>query len=255
MPQANSTEATFAKYFQTGILVIGAFVIGYLFSEVRYLKSGNSLNAKPSTQAQQVGDEPQAETVTLTSIFESIGANADNVKNCMSNGEFGKKVSDETAGGQKAGVNGTPGNFIVVGNNQGEAIAGALPFEQLKPILDQYVSAGKTANTVTLTNLPTVNDQDHLRGEKNAKITVVEYSDFDCPFCSRFHTTMQQVLDEYDGQVNWVYRDFPLPQLHPNAPKLAEAAECIANQNGEEAFWKFADAYYTTKGEGKNVTL
>jgi len=255
MPQANTTEAAFAKYFQTGILVIGAFVIGYLFSEVRYLKSGGSLDKKANIQAEGQLGEPQVETVTLSSIIESAGANANNVQTCMSNGEFSKAVSDESAAGQKAGVNGTPGNFIVVGNNQGEAIAGALPFEQLKPILDQYIASGKTANTVALTDLPAVSEADHLRGEKGAKITIVEYSDFDCPFCFRFHTTMQQVLDEYDGQVNWVYRDFPLPQLHPNAPKLAEAAECIASQNGEEAFWKFADAYYTVKGEGKNVTL
>lgn len=227
MPQANTAEAAFTKYFQTGIMVIGAFIIGYLFSEVRYLRSGNTLNKKADTQAENQVVEPQVVTVTLASIIKSVGANADDVKKCMSNGEFTQKVTDESAGGQKAGVNGTPGNFIVVGGNQGEAIAGALPFEQLKPILDQYIASGKTANTVALSNLPAVSDQDHLRGEKNAKITIVEYSDFDCPFCYRFHATMQQVLEEYKGQVNWVYRDFPLPQLHPNAPKLAEAAECI----------------------------
>ena len=255
MPQSNSNEAMFAKYFQTGILVIGAFIIGYLFSEVRYLKS-NGTSAKPATDQVANGHTaPAVPTVTLASILEEAGADPKKVETCMDNGEFTKAVADEQAAGQKAGVNGTPGNFIVVGGNQGEAIAGALPFEQLKPILDEYLASGKTANTTTLTNFPAVTDADHIRGDNNAKITIVEYSDYDCPFCHRFHATMQQVMDEYQGQVRWVYRDFPLPQLHPNAPKLAEAAECVASQGGEDAFWSFADAYFSAKSEGKNVTL
>jgi len=241
------------NYLQTGLLVIAAFVIGYLFSEVRYLKSGNA--PKPAAQAENVGvNEPTAPTVTLASIIEEVGANADNVQTCMDNGEFAAEVKDEATAGQKAGVNGTPGNFIMIGN-QGEAIAGALPFEQLKPIIDQYVAEGSTDNTSDLSVVPAVTDDDHIRGNKDAKITIIEYSDFACPFCSRFHGTMLQILEEYNGQVRWVYRDFPLPQLHPNAQKVAEAAECIAAQNGEETFWNFADAYYSAKSEGANVTL
>ncbi len=255
MPQSNTTEATFAKYFQTGIMVLGAFIIGYLFSEVRYLKSGGAPTAKTNTQEITDDTAPVGESVTLASILETVGADAEKVKTCMDNGEFTQEVSDEADAGAQAGVNGTPGNFIVVDGNQGESIAGALPFEQLKPILDQYVKDGKSTNTVALADLPAVDDTDHVRGNPEAKITIIEYSDFDCPFCSRFHSTMLQVLEAYNGQVKWVYRDFPLPQLHPNAPKLAEAAECVASQNGKEAFWNFADAYYAAKGEGKNVTL
>lgn len=254
MPQDMHRDDLIRNYLQTGLLVVAAFLIGYLFSEVRYLRSNGT--AQPTAQVNTGGGDAAAAgpTVTLASIIDQVGADPDKVQECMDNGEFTDEVSQETQAGQTAGVTGTPGNFIMVGS-QGEAIAGALPFEQLKPILDQYLSEGKTANTTDLSIVPAVTDQDHIRGSQDAKVTLVEYSDFDCPFCSRFHTTTQQILEEYDGQVRLVYRDFPIPQLHPNAPKVAEAAECIAAQNGEDAFWSFADAYFETKASGATVTL
>jgi protein-disulfide isomerase len=95
-------------------------------------------------------------------------------------------------------------------------------------------------------NVAPVTGEDHILGNPNAPVMIVEYSDFDCPFCKNFHETMQQVMAEYgkDGKVAWVYRNFPLPQLHPNAPKIAEAAECVASLGGNDAFWKFADLVF-----------
>jgi protein-disulfide isomerase len=92
--------------------------------------------------------------------------------------------------------------------------------------------------------VPKIGSEDHIRGNKNAKVFLIEYSDFECPFCARFHPTAQQVLDEYGDDVAWVYRHFPLDQLHPNARPAAEASECVAEIGGEEAFWEFADAIY-----------
>jgi protein-disulfide isomerase len=84
---------------------------------------------------------------------------------------------------------------------------------------------------------------DHVRGKVNAKITVVEYSDFECPFCKRHHATMQQLLKLYPNDVNWVYRHFPL-DFHPSAQKAAEASECAAELGGKEMFWTYADALF-----------
>lgn len=91
-----------------------------------------------------------------------------------------------------------------------------------------------------------VTEADHIRGNPNAPILIVEYSDFDCPFCKNFHETMNRIMDKYgkDGKVAWVYRQFPLKELHPNAPKLAEASECVAEFGGNDAFWKFADSVF-----------
>jgi protein-disulfide isomerase len=89
-----------------------------------------------------------------------------------------------------------------------------------------------------------LNDDDWVRGDKNAEITIIEFSDVDCPFCTRFHNTMNQVVAEYDGQVNWVFRHFPLTQLHPDAFKKAEAAECVGEQGGNDKFWAFMDKIF-----------
>lgn len=74
-----------------------------------------------------------------------------------------------------------------------------------------------------------VSEGDHVRGDRNAKIALIEYSDLECPFCKQFHKTAQRIVDEYDGQVMWVYRHFPLDNLHPKADKEAEAAECAGD--------------------------
>jgi len=85
-----------------------------------------------------------------------------------------------------------------------------------------------------------VTKDDHVRGNFDAPITIVEYSDFQCPFCDRFHLTMLQVMDSYPDKVRWVYRHFPLG-FHPFAQKAAEASECAADQG---KFWEYADEPY-----------
>jgi len=90
-----------------------------------------------------------------------------------------------------------------------------------------------------------VSDDDHIRGNRNAKVFLIEYSDLECPFCSRFHPTAQQVVDEYGGDVAWIYRHFPLDQLHPKARPAAIASECVAEIGGEDAFWSFTDEIFT----------
>lgn len=91
----------------------------------------------------------------------------------------------------------------------------------------------------------TVTKDDHIKGSLDAPVTIVEYSDFECPFCKRFHDTMNEVMKEVDdGQVSWVFRHFPLDQLHPvKARAVAVASECANEQGGNESFWKFSDRY------------
>lgn len=87
-------------------------------------------------------------------------------------------------------------------------------------------------------------DGDYVRGSEDAAITIVEFSDVDCPFCSRFHDTMKQVMTDYGGDVNWIYRHFPLTTLHPEAFKKAEAAECVGELAGNNIFWSFLDKIF-----------
>jgi protein-disulfide isomerase len=92
-----------------------------------------------------------------------------------------------------------------------------------------------------------VTSEDHIKGSIDAPIKIVEYSDFECPFCKRFHDTMNEVMDKYgdSGEVAWVFRQFPLEQLHPvKAQAVAVASECAAEQGGNDAFWEFTDGYF-----------
>ena len=99
--------------------------------------------------------------------------------------------------------------------------------------------------TGDLTQMKPIASEDHIRGNPNAEVMIVEYSDMECPFCKRFHETMKQITTEYGDQVAWVYRHFPLDQLHPvKARKEAVASECAAEQGGNTAFWKYMDRWF-----------
>lgn len=83
---------------------------------------------------------------------------------------------------------------------------------------------------------------EHIRGNPDASITIVEWSDFQCPFCQRFDTTISRILDEYGDSVRVVYRHFPLDSIHPYASKAAEGSECAGEQ---DSFWQYHDLLYT----------
>jgi protein-disulfide isomerase len=84
---------------------------------------------------------------------------------------------------------------------------------------------------------------DPVRGNPDAPVTIVEYSDFQCPYCERGYQTMEQVLEKYPEDVKFVFQHFPLVQIHPWAKPAAIATECAANQS-DEAFWTLHDAYF-----------
>jgi protein-disulfide isomerase len=103
---------------------------------------------------------------------------------------------------------------------------------------------------------PVSAQRDHIYGNPKAEVSLIEYSDFECPFCKRFHPTAKQVVDSYDGRVNWVYRHFPLAFHNPGAQKQAEASECAAALGGNEAFWRYADGIYArTRSNGNGFPL
>jgi len=107
-------------------------------------------------------------------------------------------------------------------------------------------TATNSSDTQTIKkNIPPVTAADHIIGDINAPVKIVEYLDLECPFCKQFDGTMQQIMAAYPGKVAWVLRNFPLQQLHPNAPKLALAAECVASLGGNDDYWKFKDSIFT----------
>lgn len=103
--------------------------------------------------------------------------------------------------------------------------------------------------------IKSVTDKDHILGDPNAPVKIVEFSDTECPFCKRFHSTMQQVIDEYgkNGQVAWVYRHFPLDSIHPKARKEAEATECANELGGNTKFWAYIDRLFEVTPSNNNL--
>ncbi|HUD44873.1 MAG TPA: DsbA family protein [Patescibacteria group bacterium] len=101
-------------------------------------------------------------------------------------------------------------------------------------------------------NIKPVTNSDIIRGNVNAKVTLVEYSDEECPFCKSFHPTMKQLMTDYGDKVRWVYRTYPLP-FHQNADKEAQATLCVNDLGGNDLAWNFIDKIFertTSNGTG-----
>jgi len=91
------------------------------------------------------------------------------------------------------------------------------------------------------------------RGNKDAKVVVVNFDDFECPFCSRMHQTLfPEIYKEYGDRVLFVYKDFPLVEIHPWATHAAVNANCLAQQN-IDAYWDFADYIHSNQKQVNSV--
>ena len=99
------------------------------------------------------------------------------------------------------------------------------------------------APTGDLEAMTAISASDHIRGNPDAPVKIVEYSDTECPFCKRFHETLKQAVDS-NKDVAWIYRHFPLDQLHKKARKEAVATECANELGGNDAFWKYLDRLF-----------
>lgn len=106
---------------------------------------------------------------------------------------------------------------------------------------------------VNFDKVPAIGKDDYVRGNAKAKIVLLEYSDFECPFCGRFHPITAQVLSEYGDKVALAYRHYPL-SFHPNAQKAAEASECVGKQKGNDGFWAFTDAIFVVNQQDGKLT-
>jgi protein-disulfide isomerase len=89
-----------------------------------------------------------------------------------------------------------------------------------------------------------VNERDHSIGPADAPVTLVEYGDYECPYCARAHPIVTAVRRHLGNTVRFVYRNFPLTEIHPHSLHAAEAAESVADHNGNAAFWRMHDTLF-----------
>lgn len=177
----------------------------------------------------------------LKEYAKKVGVDENKFNSCLDSGEKASLVKADLSEGSTAGVNGTPAFFI-----NGRLISGAVPFEQFKQVIDEELNGTAASDverkTVTVGELP-------VQGEESAKVTLIEFSDFQCPFCERHFTqTESKIKTEYidKGLVKFYYRDFPLSQIHPGAQKGAEAARCAGDQ---DKYWEYHDAVFENQSD------
>lgn len=118
---------------------------------------------------------------------------------------------------------------------------------------NQLTTDNRQPTTNTEIDIAPVTEKDHIVGSRSATLVIVEYSDTECPYCKIFHDTMKQVMSTYDGEVAWVYRHFPIAQLHARASKEAEATECATELGGNQVFWKYIDKIFDTTNSNDSL--
>ena len=88
---------------------------------------------------------------------------------------------------------------------------------------------------------PPVTERDHILGDETAQVTLIEYGDFECPYCGAAYPVLKRVRERMGSRLRFVFRNFPIAESHPHAEHAAEAAEAVAERGGNEAFWAMHD--------------
>lgn len=218
----NNTKQDSSKSIAGAILIVGVLITGAI------LLNGS----RGSSDA----DLPKADR-----IAREVGVRRSAFNSCLESERYVAKVLNDVSEGVAAGVRGTPTSFLVLDGEVVTIINGAQPQEAVQSHIDEAFE-GKVQKLDI--DFKPVGENEHILGNQNARIKIVEYSDTECPFCKTFHSTMHRIVDQNSGEVAWVYRHFPIPQLHPNAEREAQATECVAEIAGNEVFWGYLDKIF-----------
>lgn len=220
-----------------GLFIAGAIVFAKLMPE-----------RQPAAQAGEQGQTEQQVRAQMIDAAKASGAPKKEFAACLDSKSHQPAVDDAVDLAQKSGVQGTPTFFVI---KRTFDAGGAVATEKQIPVVGARDRATFMA-AIENGTLPegqsplpkadkiSLSESDHVLGPKNAAVTIVEYSDIDCPFCKRAKPTIDQILKDHP-EYAFVYRHSPIAQLHPFAPYKALAAECAASTGGETAFWKFMD--------------
>ncbi len=215
------------------ILIAGVIIAGAILVTNSSATAGGSAPQGGGTAQDKLGSQFYAK------LAADFGANAEQFASCMAEKTHQAAIDADTAEAMANGGRGTPLTFIYdTKTGKASAVSGAVPYAQFAEAVKNVSSAGQS---VTL-RPPSSNE--HLVGSATAPVVLIEYSDYQCPFCRLVHPTIKRIVSESNGQVAWVYRHMPLTSIHPEAEPAANAAECITAQLGNEGFWKFTNAVF-----------
>ncbi len=200
-------------------------------------------------------------------LSEQVGVSKDKLSACIkgTDAEALSKAIDDSVNKAMSHIprerRGTPYSIIMGSNGAATEILGAETYDNVKKTIDE-VTSGKVSKSYA-GEVVASEPNDHIIGNPNAEVTIIEYSDYECPFCKTIHPDLKKIVGQYNN-VAWVFRDFPL-SFHPKAQKTGEAAVCagmisngaLANVLGgsdgfytesatdaQSGFWKMSDAIF-----------
>lgn len=244
MSESNAQNTWFGvSMFLIGLMAGGAVMMGLSGGLPSRAPTGGTGGTAPTAPTQQVSAMDR-----MLALVDDLDLNKDEFTKCFAAEASKDEILSEMDMGKAEGVSGTPGNIVVnLKTKKAKLLSGAQPYTSFKTAIDDLLAnptGPNSAGTAEPVTVPTLKDDDHIRGNANADIAIFEYSDYQCPFCTRVHPTYLQVMDEYGDKVMWVYRHFPLTSIHPDALPLAIGSECVAAQGGNDAFWDYTDALF-----------
>jgi protein-disulfide isomerase len=242
--EEDSKTPTFNPLYSipTAVLLGSLIIAASILMHGGIIKIGKFAATPPSAPTGAAPAAPQAQKsqaevlASLKDQAKKLGLDQNKFNFCLDSGDKATVVSKDLQDGQAAGVNGTPAFFI-----NGRLLSGAQPLAEFKKVIEEELNNSAPATVerveVAIGDLP-------VKGQASAPVTIIEFSDYECPFCERFFTqTEVQLRKEYvdTGKVKFYYRDFPLTQIHPGAQKGAEAARCAGDQN---KYWEYHDGLF-----------
>ena len=187
---------------------------------------------------------PRTAGTAIEQVLKAADIRADEYQACLKDGAASQRVQDDIDRGITSGVEGTPATIIVhVPTGASALLSGAQPINVFQQVIDA-LRAGETVDVPMIEGDFTLDTDEHLIGNPEADIVMIEYSDYDCTFCQRVHPTLTQLVSD-DGNIAWAYRHFPLTAIHPEALPKAIASECFAELGGAEAFWLFTETNFS----------
>ncbi len=231
-----------------GLSVQTSILVGALLISVSILIHGGIIkvgkNTPTPTPSGNTAAAPAAKSAsdfikTLETEAKKLGLDTNKFNQCLESGDKAPAVAADLSDGSNLSVQGTPSFFV----NGKPLFIGAAPYDQFKKAIDDELAGLVSAadkKTVGLGTLPAL-------GNQAAPVTLIEFSDYQCPFCGAFYKNTEITLkkDYVDtGKVKLVYRDFPLTQIHPGAQKGAEAARCAGDQG---KYWEFHDGVFSNQ--------
>ncbi len=212
----------------------------------------------------KVNSLAEIDTVILAEL-ETSGIAVSGISDCLQSNRYSDTVQAGINEGRSLGVTGTPTFFI-----NGYPLVGARPYQAFQQAIN-LAEEGRLAETYQTNTAPSAATaptqpaqpvtvplgDEPAKGDPNAPITIVEYSDYQCPFCLRHFNNTMPLLQQYidAGQMRYVFKDFPIHSLHPQAQKAHEAARCARELGGNDAYWTMHDLLFSNQDSWARASL